>query len=330
MAGERHRDQQRNCRAGDQCQSPIDRKQGCQEQRRESEIDGEHRQLARKEAAQHVELAQPLGDDAYRVAHEVMVGKTHQVMYDLTTHHHVEPRRRPGRQPAARETQHEIECVNDQQSGGQHPDERQRTGRRMARQPVDDQHHEKRTGKRQQIDGERQAGEPRNRRPELGPDRRMPRCQLGDHRVGHDERLSAGPDESRKRCVPNPAPDDIEHRRPSVLQRYHDSGRPFGANQRKGHRQLLGRNPSEIDGMAVKAQAPSAEQERTGIERPLRQRRDAAQLGLADRPAELLDDVEQRPHQAVDRARPRWGNADRGGFRGCHSAARQRFRHRAD
>ena len=63
--------------------SDVDREQRQQEQHGEDEVDRERRQLAGDEAAQHVELAQTLGDHARRIALEVAIGKPHQMVHGL-------------------------------------------------------------------------------------------------------------------------------------------------------------------------------------------------------------------------------------------------------
>ena len=57
----------------------------------------------------------------------------------------------------------------------------------------------------------------------------------------------------------------------------------------------------EIDGVGVEAEARAGQQEGVLVEPALGHRRQAAHFGLADRPAELLADIEQRPHQRIDR-----------------------------
>ena len=97
MGQDGHRHQQRDRQHRDQAQQRIDGEQRQQEQHGEDEIDRERRQLAGDEAAQHVELAQTLGDHA-RAACARSVGRE-AAPDDAATcgaHQRVETRRRPG------------------------------------------------------------------------------------------------------------------------------------------------------------------------------------------------------------------------------------------
>ena len=112
MGRQRHADQHRDGSGRDDAQQRADEEGRGEEQRHEGDIDRQHRHLAGEEVAQHVELAQALGDDARGRALEVPVGKLHQMMQRLAAHQRVEPGAGARRQPAARQTQREVEAVD--------------------------------------------------------------------------------------------------------------------------------------------------------------------------------------------------------------------------
>ena len=83
----------------------------------------------------------------------------------------------------------------------------------------------------------------------------------------------------------------------------HDVGEPSVTQDDKRRGQPMRRGAREIDGVCVESEPAGGEQEGRAVERSFRQRGKAAQLGFADRPAELLADIEQRPHERIDRSR---------------------------
>jgi hypothetical protein len=110
----------------------------------------------------------------------------------------------------------------------------------------------------------------------------------------------------------------VEHDGALRLDRHHDAGRLPATDQRERRRQARQWRPAGIDGLGDEAQSARGQQEGGGIERAVRQGGDIAQFGLAHRPAELAQDVEQRPHQAVGRAAMRRIDDGDGGFEGGH------------
>jgi hypothetical protein len=94
--------------------------------------------------------------------------------------------------------------------------------------------------------------------------------------------------------------DDVEHCPLPMLARNHDMGRPIGSRQGERRCQLVEAHGGKIDGIGLETQPRAGGEEALLIQAIAGQRREAAHIGLADRPADLLGHVEQRPHQRID------------------------------
>ena len=302
MGRQRHADQHRDGRGRDGTQHRADEESGGEEQRHEGDVDRQHRHLAGEEVAQHVELAQALGDDARRRALEVPVGKLHQMMQRLAAHQRVEPGAGARRQPAARQTQREVEAVDQEHAGAQQHHQRGRVGRgRVADHGVQHQHHEERRGQSEHVDDERGCGKLQDDRPHLRPQRRIPARAF---RIGQLLAHHQGARAQRHHLVvgqmPDLAVDDIEHH-PLARPAGHDDMRGVShGQQHEGQRQRREPVGREIEGVRFEATPRAGGQEGGLVEARRRHRRQAAHVRLADRPADLLGDVEQRPHERVD------------------------------
>ena len=302
-----HGDQHRDRGGGDDAERDADGEGGAQEQHDEEEIDGQHRHLAGEEAAQHVELAQALGDDARRRALEMTVGKLHQVVHDLGAHQRVEPRAGAGRQPAARHPQRKIERVD---APACRPPAGPSVGttpwrRAAADHAIEHQHHEERSGEAEQVDEQRRQGELGDR-----PAARAPRSAHTIRRRAPAPASRAATGRGRPSALTRPTV--ICQTRPSTTSStVHCPPRPAATTcagsspptTAKGVGRSSRRATAEIDGVACRPSRVPAVQEAALVQRLVGQCRQAAHIGLAQRPAELLDDVKQRPHQGVDGTR---------------------------
>jgi hypothetical protein len=100
--------------------------------------------------------------------------------------------------------------------------------------------------------------------------------------------------------MPDLAVDDVEHHPFPRPPGHDDMG---GVSHRQQHerqrqrRELMGR---EIEGVGFEAEPRAGGQKGGFVEARRRYRRQAAHVGLAQRPADLLGDVKQRPHERVD------------------------------
>ena len=78
-------------------------------------------------------------------------------------------------------------------------------------------------------------------------------------------------------------------------------GRLAGRHEGEGQRQIVEPVGREIERLGLEAKPGAHRQESLFVETRRRNRRQAAHVGLAQRPADLLGDVEQRAHERVDR-----------------------------
>ena len=312
--------------SGDQAQRRADRESGNQEQHDEQQVDGQNRQLSGEEAAQHVELAQPLGNDARWRALEVPVGQGHQVMQHFGAHQRVEARAGPGRQPATHDAQTEVRGIGEEHAGTQQEQHRRETVRRVIApdHDVDDQHHEKRREKTEQVDHERRGRELEDDWPHAHPERSVP--WLGGERSqpwAQQQRPRAQHADFLRRRLPDTALDDIKHRPVVGAARNDDMDRPAGGEESKGKRQFIEQAGTKIGRLAFQAESSCRRQEGRFVEARCRHRRQAPDVGFADGPAHLLGDVEQGPHQRIDAVAARfvpYGRLEASVLEGSHAS----------
>ncbi len=76
-----------------------------------------------------------------------------------------------------------------------------------------------------------------------------------------------------------------------------------GSDHGKGRRQFVEQRGIEIERTCLEAKPRADGEKGRLVESLLRQHGHAAHVGFTDRPADLLGDVEQRPHQRIDRTR---------------------------
>ena len=79
--------------------------------------------------------------------------------------------------------------------------------------------------------------------------------------------------------------------------------RQAAADNSKRRRQVVEAHRRKIDGARLQAKPPARGQKTLLVQRLVGQHRETAHIGFAQRPADLLDDVEQRPHQGIDGTR---------------------------
>ena len=78
------------------------------------------------------------------------------------------------------------------------------------------------------------------------------------------------------------------------------TGWPCSRNEGERKREFIERTGGEIDRLAFKAEPCRHGQEGCFVETGRRHRRQAADIGFADRPANLLGDVKQGPPEGID------------------------------
>jgi hypothetical protein len=80
-----------------------------------------------------------------------------------------------------------------------------------------------------------------------------------------------------------------------------DVGRLTRGDHGERHWQLVETFRRQVDAVGYQTEPRTGGEEGRLVEPGCRDRRQAADIGLADRPADLLGDVEQRAHQRIDR-----------------------------
>ena len=302
MRGERHADQYRNRKQCDGAEQGADGECRRKEQCHEGKIDRERRHLAGEESAQHVELAQSLGNDTRGCALEMPVGELHQVMHDFAAHHGVQARTGLGRQPAAAHAERKVENVGRQHGGAEFRHQQgDRIGATASGQAVQHEHHEERRGEAQQVDRKRCRGKSQDDRPHFGGKRYVPVDALAGHgRQAQHERACAQGSHALDGRLPDAAFDHVEHGPLVAASGHDDMGGTRGGDDGEGGRQLVERGRPKIQGAGLKTQADADTEEARLVERIFGQGREPTHIGFADGPADLLGDVEKRPHQGVD------------------------------
>ena len=308
MGGQRHADHHRDRQRRDHTQRGTDGERRAEEKHDEGDVDGEHRHLAGEEAAQHVELAQAFGDDARRRPLEVSIGKLHQVMEHFAAHEGVEPGAGSGRHPAARYAKREVERIGDQHADAEHDHDRCGTLRPVSPSvtsdhPVEHQHHEERCSEAEDVDDERHRGKLQHDRSNANPQRRVPLLvPFVAVRLAHHQ----GPCPQRHHFVGGQTPDapfdDVEHGPLAASTGHDDVGGLVGrADHSEGSRKLIQPLAGKIDCITLESQSLAGREKGALVEARRRNCRQPSHVGFADRPSDLLGDIEQRPHERIDR-----------------------------
>ena len=248
----------------------ADREGGDQEEHDEQQVDRQHRHLAGEEAAQHVELAQPLGDDARRRALEMPVGQAPSG--------DAAPRRSSARRGARRS----WPTASRARHAGRNRRHRLRAcprrapssptrGRRADGAPITALTTSiMKSGVRSpsRLMSERRGGELEDDRPHARPERRIP--LLGRTRARAAGAATARASPGRAPPAPSLARRGPRRRR-ARSSRWRDPRRRHGQRHRgpndgEGKRQLIERAGREIDRLAVEAEPHRRRQEGSFVE----------------------------------------------------------------
>ena len=104
---------------------------------------------------------------------------------------------------------------------------------------VDDQHHEERREKTEQVDQERRGGEPEHDRPHARPERRVPTLGCSrSQRLAQQQRARAQCGDFLCGHLPHAALHDIEHRPTVGAARDDDMDVPVGGEESERKRQF--------------------------------------------------------------------------------------------